>query len=89
MNLTLIILIRDLSLFGWGANISQDSGLLCLAMVCGAIVPVMKVSLTNKIGPQFCFVLPLLCYFYIAYFGVFGSTPHSNITQSKPSGVLL
>lgn len=64
-------------------------GLLCLAIGGGAILPVIQSLLADKIDLQVSFVLPLLCYLYIAYFGVYGSTPRSNIIQSKLSGVLL
>jgi fucose permease len=77
------------SLFGLGGITIQCFGLLCLAIEGGAVVPVMQSCLATQIGRQLSFVLPLLCYLYIAYFGVYGSTPRTNIIQSKLSGVLL
>jgi fucose permease len=81
--------IFSLRLFGLGGTTSQCFGLLCLAIGGGAILPVIQSLLADKIDLQVSFVLPLLCYLYIAYFGVYGSTPRSNIIQSKLSGVLL
>lgn len=81
--------IFSLNLFGLGGVTSQCSALLFLAIGSGAIVPVIQSLLASQIGRQLSFVLPLLCFIYIAYFGVYGSTPRSNIIQSKLSGVLL
>ncbi|WP_372340937.1 sugar MFS transporter [Paraglaciecola sp.] len=81
--------IFSLSLFGLGANTSQGSGLLCLAIVGGAIVPVVQGLLADQIGLQLSFLLPVLCYAYIAYFALFGSNPRQNDAQVNSSGVPL
>ena len=65
--------IFSLALKGLGVNTSRGSGLLCLAIVGGAIVPVMQGGLADNIGLQVSFVLPLICYLYIAYYGLIGS----------------
>jgi FHS family L-fucose permease-like MFS transporter len=65
--------IFSLALKGLGVNTSRGSGLLCLAIVGGAIVPVMQGGLADSIGLQVSFVLPLVCYLYIAYYGLIGS----------------
>ncbi|SBS34128.1 L-fucose-proton symporter [Marinomonas aquimarina] len=65
--------IFSLALKGLGVNTSRGSGLLCLAIVGGAIVPVMQGGLADSIGLQVSFILPLLCYLYIAYYGLIGS----------------
>lgn len=65
--------IFSLALKGLGVNTSRGSGLLCLAIVGGAIVPVMQGGLADSIGLQISFALPVLCYLYIAYYGLIGS----------------
>ena len=65
--------IFSLALKGLGVNTSRGSGLLCLAIVGGAIVPVIQGGLADSIGLQVSFVLPLVCYLYIAYYGLIGS----------------
>lgn len=65
--------IFSLALKGLGVNTSRGSGLLCLAIVGGAIVPVMQGGLADNIGLQISFALPVLCYLYIAYYGLIGS----------------
>ena len=50
----------------------QGSGILCLAIVGGAIVPLLQGLLADSIGIQLAFALPLVCYIYIAYYGISG-----------------
>lgn len=65
--------IFSLALKGLGINTSRGSGLLCLAIVGGAIVPVVQGGLADNIGLQISFALPVVCYLYIAYYGLIGS----------------
>ena len=58
---------------------SQGSGLLCLAIVGGAIVPLLQGVLADQFGVQLSFALPVICYLYIAYYGVFGSRVVSKV----------
>ncbi|WP_256260839.1 sugar MFS transporter [Shewanella sp. NIFS-20-20] len=60
--------IRDL-----GASTSHGSGVLCLAIVGGAIVPLLQGVLADYLGLQAGFILPLCCYVYIVFFGFKGS----------------
>ena len=63
-----------------GERTSEGSGILCLAIVGGAIVPVLMGLLADSIGLQLSFWLPLLCYVYIAYYGLVGSKP-TNVSE--------
>jgi len=47
----------------------QASGLLCTMIVGGAVIPPLYGLLTDNIGFKFAFVLVLLCYGYIWYYG--------------------
>jgi fucose permease len=38
---------------------------------------------------QLSFILPLLCYVYIVYFALYGSTPRQTSSQTKTPGVSL
>ena len=51
---------------------SQGSGILCLAIVGGAVVPLLQGMLADSFGIQVAFVLPLLCYGFIGYYGLVG-----------------
>ena len=44
------------------------SGVLCLGIVGGAIVSQLQGILADNIGIQLSFILPLLCYVYIAVY---------------------
>lgn len=65
--------IFSLALNGLGKHTSQGAGILCLAIVGGAILPLLQGVLADNLGIQLAFVLPLLCYLYIAFYGVSGS----------------
>jgi FHS family L-fucose permease-like MFS transporter len=49
------------------------SSLLVMAIVGGAIVPLLQGALADRIGIQQAFVLPLLCYAYLVFYGLKGS----------------
>ncbi|WP_099035346.1 sugar MFS transporter [Lacimicrobium alkaliphilum] len=65
--------IFSLALKGLGKDTSRGSGLLCLAIVGGAIVPLLQGILADSIGLQLSFLLPMLCYLYIGFYGLAGA----------------
>lgn len=67
--------IFSLAINGLGKHTSQGSGILCLAIVGGAIVPLIQGVLADSIGVQSSFILPIFCYIFIVYFGLKGSKP--------------
>ncbi|MBU1097602.1 MAG: L-fucose:H+ symporter permease [Ignavibacteriae bacterium HGW-Ignavibacteriae-2] len=67
--------IFTLALKGLGKHTSQGSGILCMAIVGGAIVPVLQGVIADNIGIHHAFILPVICYFYIVHYGVKGSLP--------------
>jgi FHS family L-fucose permease-like MFS transporter len=60
-----------------GPRTGDGSGLLIMAIVGGAILPVLQGVLADRpeIGVHHAFVLPVLCYLYIAYYALRGSRP--------------
>lgn len=64
--------IFSLALYGLGKYTSQGSGILCLAIVGGALLPVAQGALADTVGIQHAFLMPVLCYAYIAYYGLKG-----------------
>jgi FHS family L-fucose permease-like MFS transporter len=70
--------IKDL-----GIDTSQGASLLIMAIVGGAIIPPVQGLLYGEenSGLQFSFIVPLLCYVYIAYYGFVGSKP-KRVSQS-------
>lgn len=65
--------IFSLAVHGLGMSTSRGSGILCLSIVGGAILPVFQGVLADTIGIQNAFILPLVCYLYIIYYGLTGS----------------
>lgn len=64
--------IFSLALQDLQQHTSQGSGILCLAIVGGAVVPLLQGMLADSLGIQLAFVLPLLCYGFIGYYGLIG-----------------
>ena len=65
--------IFSLALQGLGKYTSQGSGILCLAIVGGAIIPLLQGMLADNIGVQLALIRPIGCYLYITYFALFGA----------------
>jgi FHS family L-fucose permease-like MFS transporter len=61
--------IFSLAVSGLGRHTGQGSGILCSAIVGGAVVPVVQGAFADWIGIQQAFIIPVLCYGYIAYYG--------------------
>jgi MFS transporter, FHS family, L-fucose permease len=54
------------------------SGLLNMAIVGGAIIPVIQGVIADTVGLHHAFVLPVVCYLYILYYALVGSEPNSE-----------
>jgi FHS family L-fucose permease-like MFS transporter len=67
--------IFSLALDGLGKHTGQGSGILCMAIVGGAIIPIFQGMLADNIGIHHAFILPILCYVFIAYYGFKGHIP--------------
>ena len=61
--------IFTLTLEGLGDLKAQASGLLCMAIVGGAIIPFVFGGLIDEFGFKTAFILTMLCYGYILYYG--------------------
>ncbi len=68
--------IFTLAVDGLGKHTGQGSGILCMAIVGGAIIPVIQGVFADRIGIHHAFFLPALCYLYIAYYGFKGHIPN-------------
>ncbi|WP_163933612.1 sugar MFS transporter [Paraferrimonas sp. SM1919] len=67
--------IFSLALQKLGSLSAQGSSLLCLAIVGGAIVPVVQGYIADTVTLQLSFLLPIICYLFIAFYGYKGSRP--------------
>ena len=62
--------IFTLTLEGLGDLKAQASGLLCMAIVGGAVIPFAFGSLIDGFGFKTAFILTMICYGYILYYGM-------------------
>jgi FHS family L-fucose permease-like MFS transporter len=62
--------IFSMALHGLGRHTGQGSGILCMAIVGGAIVPFVQGMLADRIGVQPSFFVPAACYGFILFFGL-------------------
>jgi FHS family L-fucose permease-like MFS transporter len=67
--------IFTLAIAKLGRHTSSGSGLLCAAIVGGALVPPLMGKVADAVGLHISFIVPLICYLYIFYYGFKGSTP--------------
>ncbi len=67
--------IFTLAIDGLGKHTGQGSGILCMAIVGGAIIPVVQGVIADNIGIHHAFILPVLCYLFIFYYGAKGHVP--------------
>jgi FHS family L-fucose permease-like MFS transporter len=65
--------IFTLAIEGLGPLTGDGSGLLVAAIVGGAIIPEIQGILADRVGIHHAFFLPILCYFYIAFYAFIGS----------------
>jgi FHS family L-fucose permease-like MFS transporter len=72
--------IFALGIAGLGPMTSKGSGLIMTAVVGGAIVPLLLGAAADKMGIQHAFVIPIFCYLFIAYYGLWGSKPTRTVT---------
>ena len=60
-----------------GPLTGDGSGLMIMAIIGGAIIPLMFGAMADmpSIGLHHAFILPAICYVYIAFYGFKGSQP--------------
>jgi FHS family L-fucose permease-like MFS transporter len=60
-----------------GPLTGNGSGLLNMAIVGGAVLPVIQGVIADRFGLHHAFVLPVICYLYILFYAASGSKPNS------------
>ena len=60
--------IFTLAIEGLGALTARGSALLIMAIIGGAIVPMVQGFLADTIGLRLAFITPILCYLYVLFF---------------------
>lgn len=67
--------IFTLAIAKLGRHTSSGSGLLCMAIVGAAVMPWLTGKIADLTNLHVSFLVPLVCYLYIVYYGFKGSTP--------------
>jgi FHS family L-fucose permease-like MFS transporter len=67
--------IFTLAIEGLGKRTGEGAGVLCMAIVGGALVPLIQGFLADYIGILYSFLIPVACYLYIAFYGLRGAKP--------------
>jgi FHS family L-fucose permease-like MFS transporter len=70
MNSIMFPTIFSLAIEGLGKLTAQGSALLIMAIVGGAVVPLLQGVLADHLGLRIAFLLPLACYLYILVFAL-------------------
>ena len=61
-----------------GPLTGDGSGIMIMAIVGGAMIPVLQGAIADRIGIHHAFFLPVICYLYILFFALSGSKPNSE-----------
>ena len=68
--------IFTLACEGLGKRTAEGSGVICVAIVGGAIVPLVMGFAADAVGLKMSLAVPALCYAVIVYFGLYARRPH-------------
>lgn len=69
--------IFSLACEGLGERAAEGSGLICVAIVGGAIVPLMTGHAADLVGLKMALIVPAVCYAIIVCFGIFARRPRA------------
>jgi MFS transporter, FHS family, L-fucose permease len=61
-----------------GPLTGNGSGILNMAIVGGAVIPLLQGVIADHIGIHHAFFVPVICYLYILFYGLRGSKPNSE-----------
>jgi FHS family L-fucose permease-like MFS transporter len=67
--------IFSLACEGLGRRAAEGSGIICMAIVGGAVVPLITGHTADLVGLKMALAVPAICYAGILGFGVFARRP--------------
>ncbi|HEY8052052.1 MAG TPA: sugar MFS transporter [Steroidobacteraceae bacterium] len=70
--------IFSLACEGLGSRAAEGSGIICVAIVGGAVVPLITGFTADLVGLKAALIVPALCYAGIAGFGIYARRPWSD-----------
>lgn len=78
MNSIMFPTIFSLALEGLGEETPEGSGLLCMAIVGGALIPLLAGKLADRASLSIALAVPFACYILIACFGWYSRRPATD-----------
>jgi FHS family L-fucose permease-like MFS transporter len=78
--------IFSLASEGLGAHAPEGSGMICVAIVGGAVIPPLTGQIADLEGLRTSLLLPALCYLLIAAFGIYARRPVQRLLQRPAHG---
>jgi FHS family L-fucose permease-like MFS transporter len=78
--------IFTIAIDGLGDRTGQGSGILCMAIVGGAVLPLPQGALADHVGVHLAFVVPMISYAYIGWYGLLGSVRWGASASSAAPG---
>jgi MFS transporter, FHS family, L-fucose permease len=66
-----------------GPLTGDGSGILNMAIVGGAVIPVLQGVIADHTGVHHAFFLPVICYLYILFYALKGSRPNSERSLAR------
>ncbi len=85
MNSIMFPTIFSLASEGLGPRAAEGSGIICMAIVGGAVIPPLTGRLADVLGLSMSLALPALCYALIAGFGVYARNQAEAKTHESQS----
>ena len=76
--------IFSLAIEGLGPLKSQASSLLIIAILGGALLPPTQGAVADHWGIQFSFVVPIVAFAYIAFYGLYGYRAGRHLSAAPP-----
>jgi FHS family L-fucose permease-like MFS transporter len=68
-----------------GPLTGNGSGLMNMAIVGGAIIPLIQGAMADRVGIHHAFFMPVICYLYILFYALRGSMPNSERYANGPA----
>jgi FHS family L-fucose permease-like MFS transporter len=72
-----------LGIAGLGSLTGKGSGILMSAAVGAAVIPLVQGAIADRIGVHHSFLVPAICYLYVAFYGFRGSRPRTREQISR------
>lgn len=65
-----------------GPLTSAGSGVITIGNVGGAVIPLLFGVAVDKLGFHYAFIVPILCYLYVSYYGIAGCKPRRAVATA-------